>query len=153
MTGAELPADRVNRIADAVEDIEQNLTRLRAFRQLSREEYTASDEQDRRDAVERKFEKLTEAILDIAAEICKQERGAVPDRRKDIVAALAEEAVIDEDLAKRLRAAVGFRDVLSHTYGTIVNDDLVYDALQHDLGRYADFVDAVDSYLSRYVDD
>lgn len=153
MTGAELPADRANRIADAVEDIEQNLTRLRAFRQLSREEYTASDEKDRRDAVERKFEKLTEATLDIAAEICKQERGAVPDRRKDIVAALAEEAVIDEDLAKRLRAAVGFRDVLSHTYGTIVNDDLVYDALQHDLGRYADFVDAVDSYLSRYVDD
>lgn len=153
MTGDELPAQRANRIADAVEDIEQNLTRLRAFRHLSRKEYTASDEQDRRDAVERKFEKLTEATLDITAEICKQERGAVPDRRKDIVAALAEEGVINEDLAKRLRAAVGFRDVLSHTYGAIVNDDLVYDALQNDLGRYADFVDAVDSYVSRYVDD
>lgn len=114
---------------------------------------TAPDEQDRRDAIERKFEKLTEATLDIASELCKQERGTVPDRRKDIVAAVAEEEIVDEDLARRLRAAVGFRDVLAHTYGPIVNDDIVYDALQNDLGRYVEFVDAVDEYLSQYFGD
>lgn len=153
MSSDEFPTDRANRIADAVEDIERNVTRLRSYQRLSREEYTAPDEQDRRDAIERKFEKLTEATLDIASELCKQERGTVPDRRKDIVAAVAEEEIVDEDLARRLRAAVGFRDVLAHTYGPIVNDDIVYDAIQNDLGRYVEFVDAVDEYLSQYFGD
>lgn len=153
MAADDFPADRANRIADAVEDIERNVTRLRSHQQLSREEYTAPSEQDRRDAVERKFEKLTEAVLDVASELCKQERGTAPGKRKDIALALADEEIIGEDLARRLRAAVGFRDVLAHTYGPIVNDDIVYDALQNDLDRYVDFVDAVDEYLSQNFDE
>ena len=38
---ADLPADRANRIADAVEDIERNVTRLRSYQHLSRDEYAA----------------------------------------------------------------------------------------------------------------
>lgn len=115
MTDETLPADRANRIADAVEAIERNVSQLRNHQQLSHEEYTSSDEQDRRDAIERKFVKLAEATV---------------------------------DMSERLRTAVGFRDVLAHTYGPIVNDDIVYDALQNDLERYVDFVKAVDGYLN-----
>ena len=83
------------------------------------------DEQDRRDAIERKFEKRVEAVIDIASELCKQERDDVPDRRKDIVTALEDKGLVREVLADRLREAVAFRDVLAHTYGPIVNDDIV----------------------------
>lgn len=147
-----LPGDRANRIADAVEDIEQNVTRLRELQNLSRAEYMADDEQDRRDAVERKFEKLTEAVLDIATEILKQERSSAPERRKQTVAALESEGVIDDRLATQLEEAVGFRDVLAHTYGPIVNDDIVYNALQNDLDRYVRFVEAVDEYLQEVTE-
>lgn len=143
-----MPPDRANRIADAVEDIEQNVARLRDDQQLSRSEYTAAENYDLRNAVERKFEKLTEATLDIAEEICKQERGTAPDRRKEKITALEDEGIISADVAERLREATGFRDVLSHSYGPIVNDDLVYDALQTSLNRYVDFVEAVEVYLS-----
>lgn len=148
MTDETLPADRANRIADAVEAIERNVSQLRNHQQLSHEEYTSSDEQDRRDAIERKFVKLAEATVDIASELCKQERETVPEKRKERITALAEEGIIDEQLSERLRTAVGFRDVLAHTYGPIVNDDIVYDALQNDLERYVDFVKAVDGYLN-----
>lgn len=148
MGAEDLPPDRANRIADAVEAIERDLTSLRDYRRLSREEYVDPDEQDRRDAVERKFEKLTQATLDVAGEVCKQERGGVPGRRKDRFSVLAEEGVVNPDLAERLRSAVSFRDVLAHTYGPIVNDDIVFDALKNDLDRYAEFVDAVDTYLA-----
>jgi uncharacterized protein YutE (UPF0331/DUF86 family) len=144
-----LPADRANRIADAVEAIERNVSDLRAYRRLSREEYTSPTDRNRRDAIERKFVKLTEATLDIASELCKEERQTLPEKRKDKITALAEEGIIDEALAERLRAAVGFRDVLAHTYGPVVNDDIVYDALQNDLERYVDFVKAVDGYLNQ----
>jgi uncharacterized protein YutE (UPF0331/DUF86 family) len=144
----DLRSDRANRLADAVEDIERNVTRLQEYQSLSHEEYVAPDEQDRRDAVERKFEKLTEAMVDAASEICKAERGSAPERRKDVVSALADEDVVDGDLAERLRIAVAFRDVLAHTYGPIVNDDIVYDALQNDLSRYVEFVESVAAYVA-----
>lgn len=151
--GDEMPPDRANRIADAVEDIERNVARLRDDQQLSRSEYTAAENYDLRNAVERKFEKLTEATLDIAEEICKQERGASPDRRKKKITKLEEEGIISKDISDRLHAAVGFRDVLSHSYGPIVNDDLVYDALQTSLDRYVDFVEAVEVYLSEMTEE
>lgn len=118
MTFDDLPDDRANRIADAVEDIERNVTRLRDFQELSRDAYAAPDEQDRRDAIERKFEKCAEAVVDIAGELCKQERGSVPERRMDVITTIEAEGIVDDELAERLREAVGFRDVLAHTYRT-----------------------------------
>jgi len=116
MPEGSLPADRANRIADAVEEIEHNVSRLREFQHLSHEEYTDPAEQDRRDAIERKFVKLAEATLDIATQLCKQERSTLPEMRKERVAVLADEGIVDESLAERLRSALGFRDVLAHTY-------------------------------------
>lgn len=91
---------------------------------------------------------MAEAVLDISSELCKQERADVPERRKARVTALENEGIIDAGLADRLRTAVGFRDVLVHTYGPIVNDDIVFDALQNDLAQYVEFVEAVDEYLT-----
>ena len=146
----ELPPDRANRIADAVESIERDVVRLRELQAVTRQEYGADDAQDLRDAVERKFEKLAEATLDVATQIAKQEGRRVPARRKDRIDAIEDLDVLGADLADRLREAVAFRDVLAHTYGAIVNDDLVYDALQNGLDRYVEFVSAVDRYLSGF---
>lgn len=148
-----IPHDRANRIAVAVEDIERNIARLRDVQEFTRSEYKAEENYDLRDSVERKFEKLTEAVLDIAEEICKHERGTVPHRRKQKVNNLESEGLITPDLAQRLREAIGFRDVLAHSYGPIVNDDLVYDALQTSLDRYVDFIEAIEEYLSQMTED
>ena len=92
---------------------------------------------------------MTEETLDIATELCKQEGESrdLPERRKALIEYLASEDIIEEDLAEQLKEAVGFRDVLAHTYGPIVNDDIIYDALQNSLERYVAFVEAVDWYL------
>lgn len=130
MSGADrLPGDRANRIADGIEAIVTDVTRLRELQSLSRAEYKDPSEQDRRDSVERKFVKITAAVLDIAEEILKQERGGAPKHRKRMITALEAEGLISRKSADRLRDAVEFRDVLAHAYGPIVNDDLVYDAL------------------------
>lgn len=149
MSRDSFPAERANRIADAVEAMEDLVAQLQSYQKLSHEEYTDPTAQDRRDAIERKFVKLTEATLDIATELCKQESEDrdPPERRKAQIEYLASEDIIGEDLAEQLKEAVGFRDVLAHTYGPIVNDDIVYDALQNSLERYIAFVEAVDRYL------
>lgn len=51
--------------------------------------------------------------------------------------------MIDEEFLQKLEEAVGFRDVRSHTYEPIVNDDLVYDAVQSSLDRYIVFTEAI----------
>lgn len=144
----DLSSERANRIADAVESIERNVSGLREVQSLSLEEYKSSANRDLRDATERKFEKLTEAVLDIAEAILKQEGIEVPSRRKATIDSVETAGIIDTDLTDRLREAVGFRDVLAHTYGPVVNDDIVYDAVQHSLSRYVEFVEAADEYLA-----
>lgn len=144
----EMPPERANRIADAVEDIEQNVSRLRDCQSVSRDEYKATGNHDLRDATERKFEKLAEAVLDVCESILKQEGEAVPSRRKETIAAAEQIGLIDSDLNDRLQEAIEFRDVLSHTYGPVVNDDIVYDSVHQSLERYVEFVEAVHDYLS-----
>lgn len=144
-----LPSDRANRITEAIEDIERNLNTLREKQKLSRTEYKASEKQDLRDAVERKFEKLAEAVLDIADQLLKHERGSTPRKRKEKIRGLYQEKIIDDTLTEKLLDAVEFRDVLSHTYGPIINDDIVYDALKTSLGRYVEFAEMIDEYFRK----
>lgn len=56
--------------------------------------------------------------------------------------ALAAVGALSEDTAEAAR----FRNVLSHTYGVDIDDDIVYDALS-DLDRYRQFVVEVREYL------
>lgn len=150
MDRGEMPPARANRIADAIEAIERDVTRLRELQELSLEEYTDQGNQDLRDAVERKFEKLAEATIDVSKQLIEQEGRSVPARRKATIDEIEALGVVEPDLAERLREAVGFRDVLAHTYGPIVNDVLVYDALQHGLDRYVELVNGVSEYMNRF---
>ena len=145
---SEPPADLLARIANGVEAIERTVTELRDLQGISRAAYKRDENRLRRDAVERKFEKLTAAVIDVCETVLRIERESIPDRRKAVVTELEAVGVIDAALAEKLRAAVGFRDVLAHTYGPVVNDDIVYDALQNSLDRYVSFVECIDQYLS-----
>ena len=145
---SEPPAELLARVADGIEAIERTVSELRTLQNVSRATYKSDDNRMRRDAVERKFEKLTAAVVDVAKTVLRIEGRSVPDHRKATVSELAAAGVIDDELAEQLRAAVGFRDVLAHTYGPIVNDDIVYDALQNSLERYVRFVERIDDYLA-----
>ena len=147
MADEEIRSEDAARIADAVESIERTVGRLRSAQSLSRAEYAAQENVETKEAVERRFETLSAAVIDVAETVCRVERGRVPDTRKETITALEADGVLDADLARRLREAVGFRDVLAHAYGPVVNDDIVYDALQNSLDRYVEFVEAIHRYM------
>jgi len=79
-----LSPEQATRIADAVETIEMNVSQLRTYQKLSREAYQADANREAREAIERKFEKLTAAVVDIARTILDVEGVAVPDERKPL---------------------------------------------------------------------
>jgi uncharacterized protein YutE (UPF0331/DUF86 family) len=136
--------DDINRILSAVETIERSLGILADKRGLDRDEYM--DAVETQDVVERRFVKMTEAALDIAETICKHERGLVPESNPATMRALADFDVLDADDAADMAKAARFRNVLAHTYGDVIDGNVVYDALQ-DLERYRAFLRSVHAYL------
>lgn len=147
MVDAGLRPEDAGRIADAVESVERTIARLRSVQTLTREEYAATENVETREAVKRRFETRTAAVIDVAETICRVEHGSVPDTRRETITALEDDDVLDADLARRLREAIGYRDVQAHAYGPVVNDDIVFDALQNSLDRYVAFVESVHRYL------
>lgn len=144
MTSDSLPEDRLNRILTAVETIEESIGVLAQKQNLSFEEYKSNLET--RDVVERRFVKMTEAAIDIGKELVKEERGEPPSSNPESMRLLAEVGVLTTQTAEQMAQAARFRNVLSHTYGQIIDDDVVYNALQ-DLERYRTFVVEIREYL------
>ncbi|WP_197409671.1 type VII toxin-antitoxin system HepT family RNase toxin [Haloferax profundi] len=137
MTDDTFPADRLNRILVAVETIEESLGVLARKQALTRDEYRADS--DSRDIVERRFVKMTEASIDIAEELAKHERGTPPRSNPESMRVLGELDILTAETTDKMAQAARFRNVLSHTYGNIIDHDVVYNALQ-DLERYRTFV-------------
>lgn len=89
------------------------MTDLQEKQRLSREAYKADRNRDVRDAVERKFEKLAEAVLDVADQLCKHERGLSTTYRKERICVLEEEGILPPDVSADIQEAIGFRDVFN----------------------------------------
>ena len=83
-----------------------------------------------------------EACIDVAQHVCSSEGWGPPRDNGDAMLVLGRHGVLEPDLSERMRAAVGFRNVLVHQYGD-VDDDIVQDRLG-DLGD-------LDVFASRVV--
>ncbi|WP_436926739.1 type VII toxin-antitoxin system HepT family RNase toxin [Halosimplex amylolyticum] len=141
----DLPRDRLQRIVDAVETIEDSIGVLaEKRRQTDRETYKTDP--DTRDIVERRFVKTTEAALDIGTVLVVHERGDPPESNPATMRSLGDLGILSEELADEMAATARFRNVLAHTYGDAIDDDVVYDALD-DLERYRSFLLAVREHL------
>lgn len=96
-------------------------------------------------AVKYSFVTAIEAVIDVAQHLCASEQWGAPPSNGDALRILARHDVLDADLAERLVAAVGFRNVLVHEY-TVVDDRRVIAALT-ELDDLRDFVAAIERLL------
>ena len=85
-------------------------------------------------ACERYFEKVVEAVTDLAFIVITLKKFRVPDDDIDSFRILEENGVINNDLYNRLKNAKGMRNFISHQYGQI-NDKLVYEAITEELDK------------------
>lgn len=114
--------------------IEQYHGELKAKQEtLSRSEFLSSTTEQR--AVERMFENAIQACADLAQHIATREFGFDGTTSKDAIRVLSREKIIDEETAKTLVAAIGFRNVLAHEYGHVDYEE-VYETLQTSLSVY-----------------
>lgn len=83
-------------------------------------------------ACERYFEKIIEAIMDIAFMVIVKRKLRMPEDDIDAFKILLEHKIIDEGLCKKLKQAKGMRNILAHQYGTI-KDEIVFEAIKEEL--------------------
>jgi uncharacterized protein YutE (UPF0331/DUF86 family) len=102
---------------------------------------------DKAEFVERRFEKLTQACIDIARMLLSDLGHDVPNANPETMRGLATAGVLSEEVGERMAQACGFRNVLAHEYGEVIDDGMVYDALQ-DLTRYRDYPTELRDFLA-----
>lgn len=112
------------RILDKVEYIEGVVERLSQKQDIERNEYLNDWEQQA--VVERAFQTAIEACLDIAELLLKELGEGIPPTNAEKFSRLEERGVLGPDIAARMQAAAGFRNVLAHNYGHEIDNKLVY---------------------------
>lgn len=124
-------------VAKKLEQIEQYHGELRGKqRSLSREDLLTDTTEQR--AVERMFEIAIQACSDLAKHVATRDFDYDGDESKEAVRLLGREGVIDDETVDTLVAAVGFRNLLAHEYGSVDYAE-VYEVLQTGLGVYDRF--------------
>ena len=128
------------RINDKINEIKTYLSELEDILPESLDIYK---ETKNRAACERFFEKITEAVVDLAFLVIKERKLKIPNEDKEAFEILANSKIISKALANKLKEAKGMRNVLAHRYGE-VNDEIIFDAIQNELENDAkDFINSL----------
>lgn len=135
----------MDRINDKTEDIIAFLDYLDEIVPSSLEEYKS--DQLKKAACERYFEKIMEALTDIAFYVIKIKGLRIPQDDGDAFEVLKENKIIGMDLSKKLREAKGMRNIIAHEYGKI-DDEIVFESIKEQLGKDAEeFLSQIEKFL------
>jgi uncharacterized protein YutE (UPF0331/DUF86 family) len=131
MTDADLVAKKLAFIETCVEELTS----------LGRPELIQSDIRERR-FIEHTLQIAIQAVVDIASHITSEDRLGEPNTNRELIALLVGRGWLTDASAPALEAAIGFRNVLVHSY-TVVDPALVRDAVENHLGVLTGFVDQI----------
>lgn len=119
-----------SRIQEKIGEIEKFLEELESSLPEDFEEYKT--DYKLRAIGERYFEKIIEGIVDLAFLVIKEKNLKQPEEDKQAFDILANEGIIKNSLADKLKDAKGMRNILAHEYGRI-DDELVFHSLIEEL--------------------
>lgn len=116
--------------------IEHHVRRLREKQSVPLEAFRANE--DIQDIVLRNLQNGIQGCLDLASHLVGDEGWKVPSTQAGLFQTLSDHKVITQDEADRMKAMVGFRNLIVHEYAE-VNFEKVYDILIHHLDDFTHF--------------
>ena len=118
------------RLHDKIKEVEKYISELEGMLPHSFKEYQL--DLKTKAACERYFEKIVEAIVDIAFLIIKENKYKTPEDDKEAFDILSQEKIISKITAEKLKDAKGMRNIIAHQYG-VVDDEIVFEAITEQL--------------------
>ena len=130
-----------DRISNKIMEIEKFLEELESVLPQDLEEYKKDFKI--KDICERRFEKIVEAVVDLAFFVIKKKELKSPDDDKHVFKILEDSNIISSNLSKKLQDAKCMRNVIAHEYGRI-DDELVFEAVTEQIiGDVREFIKCV----------
>jgi len=117
---------------------------LQRFQGLSLTEYRKDD--DIQTIVERKLQLAIQTCIDISNYIIARKNLHIPDEEENIFQVLAQNGIIKDSLAERMKGMVNFRNILVHEYMEIDNE-IVHQHLNENLKDFDSFARSIVDYL------
>lgn len=131
------------RVSDKKEEIEIYLSELSDMLPSSFAEYKT--DLKTKAACERYFEKIVEAVIDLAFLVIKEKKLKLPEDDKRAFEILSERKIIPAHLAEKFKDAKGMRNLIAHKYGD-VDDKMVFHSLAEEIDKdVREFLDKVES--------
>lgn len=96
------------------------------------------DTLDVQEIVTLNLQRAIQGAIDLAAHVVADEGWGVPQELRENFDLLSQNDVLSDELTKRLRKMVGFRNIAVHEYETI-NIDILKSILQHNLQDIEEF--------------
>lgn len=124
-------------ILNKTAQVRKRLDRLQTKKSLTREEL--KNNIDAQDIILHNLQLAIQGCVDIGTHIIADEGWGTVGSFSEIFYFLQEKKVLSPDLADRMVAMVGFRNLLVHEYETI-SMDIVYDILQTHLNDIEEFL-------------
>ncbi|GBF35537.1 hypothetical protein DCCM_4666 [Desulfocucumis palustris] len=130
-----------------VDDITINKSRTieRCLRRIN-EEYRNNPENlaniTRQDSIILNIQRACEAAIDVAMHIVSERRLGIPQSSREVFDIICQAGLLDGEMAHRLKAMVGFRNIAVHDYQKI-NLNIVKEIIEHHLDDLTKFVEAV----------
>jgi uncharacterized protein YutE (UPF0331/DUF86 family) len=118
------------RVEEKKEEIQKYLEELNEITPKDFEEYKVNFE--KKAACERYFEKIVGDCVDLAFLIIKEKNFKIPREEGGVFFVLAEEKIINKNLAEKLMEAKGMRNIIAHEYGKI-DDEIVFNSICEEL--------------------
>ncbi len=119
-----------NRISDKIKEIEKYLGELSSIRPKSLNYYIKDIKT--RAACERYFEKISEAVIDLAILAIKDKGLEIPENDYEAFDILEKNELIDKILSSRLKDMKGMRNIIAHQYGN-VDDRIMFKAVDKEI--------------------
>ncbi|MFJ7978028.1 DUF86 domain-containing protein [Peribacillus sp. NPDC096379] len=92
----------------------------------------------KQDSIILNIQRACEASIDLAMHIVSEQRLGLPQSSRDAFDMLQSHSIIDEGIAKRLKAMVGFRNIAVHDYQTL-NIDILKQIVDNHLSDFTDY--------------
>ncbi|MFD4930109.1 DUF86 domain-containing protein [Peribacillus butanolivorans] len=92
----------------------------------------------KQDSIILNIQRACESSIDLAMHIVAEQRLGLPQTSRDAFDMLQTHSIIDENIAKRLKAMVGFRNIAVHDYQTL-NLDILEKIVDNHLGDFTDY--------------
>ena len=131
-------------ILTKIESLSRSIQRIESKNILSVKQL--SEDYDLQDIVSVNLERAVQQCVDVASHMLADYDDPIPDTMAEAFHLLAENGILSEFIADRMKMAVGFRNIMVHNYQN-VDWGIVYSIITKNMGDFRGFAKEIIVFL------